>query len=181
MERLSYTYLDISVDVPGSLGDSILKYVENFIDVKSIKLSGTLNADDITTIQTRLTSLREIDLADVNMKDLPNKLFYQRSAVELIKLPKNLVTIGEDAFYQCNGLKNIDFPSTLNTIKESAFAGCNNLQEVILPEKLSSLEKYAFHSCNNIKKVKLPASLGSISPYAFGDNFNLTYHVFRTS
>lgn len=174
MERLSYTYLDISINAPGSLGDSILKYVENFVDVKSIKLSGTLNADDITTIQTRLTSLREIDLTDVNMHELPDRLLYKHSELEQIKLPKNLVTIGEYAFSQCNVLKFIDFPSTLNTIKQYAFENCNSLKEVILPEKLSSLEGYAFYNCSNIKKVKLPVSLTSINSYTFANNYNLT-------
>ena len=32
MERMSYTYLDISVTVPGTMGDSILSKVENFTD-----------------------------------------------------------------------------------------------------------------------------------------------------
>ena len=174
MERFSYTYLDIAVDVPGSMGDSILKYVENFVDIKSLKLSGTLNADDIGTIQNRLTSLREIDMEDVNMEELSDRFFYQRSALEIIRLPKSLVTIGEYAFYRCYALRNIDFPSTLTTIKRYAFSECDNLQEIILPEKLSSLGDNAFYSCDNNKKLKLPSSLSSISSSSFAYNSNLT-------
>lgn len=173
LERLDYTYLDIAVTVPGSMGDSILAKVENFVDVKSLKISGTLNSADITNIQSRLTNLREIDMTDVNMTALPNRMFYQRKALEIVKLPANLTSIGEYAFYQCYGIRNIDFPSTLTTIYNYAFDECDNLQQVILPEGLTSLGYKSFHSCDNNKYVKLPSTLKSISEYCFRYNTNL--------
>ena len=173
LERLDYTYLDIAVTVPGSMGDSILAKVENFVDVKSLKISGTLNSDDIATIQSRLTNLRELDMTDVNMTALPNGMFYQREALEIVKLPANLISIGEYAFYQCYGIKNIDFPSTLTTIYNYAFDECDNLQQVILPEGVTSLGYMSFHSCDNNKYVKLPSTLKSISEQCFRYNLNL--------
>ena len=173
LERLDYTYLDIAVTVPGSMGDSILAKVENFVDVKSLKISGTLNSDDIANIQSRLTNLRELDMTDVNMTALPNRMFYQRKALEIVKLPANLISIGEYAFYQCYGLKNIDFPSTLTTIYNYAFDECDNLQQVILPEGVTSLGYKSFHSCDNNKYVKLPSTLKSVSEYCFRYNLSL--------
>lgn len=173
LERLDYTYLDIAVTVPGSMGDSILAKVENFVDVKSLKISGTLNSDDIATIQSRLTNLRELDMTDVNMTALPNSMFYQRKALEIVKLPANLTSIGEYAFYQCYGLKNIDFPSTLTTIYNYAFYDCDNLQQVVLPEGFTSLGYQAFYSCDNNQYIKLPSTLKSISEYCFSYNYNL--------
>ncbi len=172
-KRLGYLYVDVDVSVPGSMGDSILAKVENFVDVKSLKISGTLNSADITNIQSRLTNLREIDMTDVNMTALPNRMFYQRKALEIVKLPANLTSIGEYAFYQCYGIRNIDFPSTLTTIYNYAFDECDNLQQVILPEGLTSLGYKSFHSCDNNKYVKLPSTLKSISEYCFRYNTNL--------
>ncbi|MBQ6063138.1 MAG: leucine-rich repeat domain-containing protein [Prevotella sp.] len=172
-ERLSYVYLDINITVPGAMGDSILSKVENFADVKSIKLTGKLNDADLTTIKLRLTQLREIDMTDVNMSTLINSFFYQRSLLEIVKLPKELTTIGEDAFYQCTGIKHINFPTSLIAINRRAFYDCNNLQEVILPEGLTTLGEYAFYSCDNNLYVKLPSTLKTISADTFYENVKL--------
>lgn len=173
MERMSYTYLDISVTVPGAMGDSILSKVENFTDVKSLKISGVLNDADLTTIKSRLTNLREIDMTDVKMTNLPNRIFYQRSALEIVKLPSVLTSIGEYAFYQCYGLKNIDFPTALTTINRYAFSECDNLLQVVLPEGLTSLGESAFFSCDNNQYVKLPSTLAYVSSGAFSYNKHL--------
>jgi hypothetical protein len=101
VDRLDNEYIEITVDVPGSLGDSILGKVENFTDVLSLKLSGTLNDADISTIQSRLMNLREIDMTDVKMEILPNKLFYQHKSLQKVFLPKHLTTIEEYAFCEC--------------------------------------------------------------------------------
>lgn len=174
IERLSYTYLDIAINVPGALGDSILSKVDNFVDVQSLKLSGTLNDDDFSTIQNRLSQLREIDMTDVKMTTLPDRLFYQRALLEIVKLPVELTTIGEYAFYQCYGIKNIDFPATLTTINRYGFSECDNLQEVVLPEGFNNIGEGAFYSCDNNKYVKLPSSLTTIGSYAFYYNMELS-------
>lgn len=172
MERISYLYLDITVDVPGAMGDSILTKVEYFSDVYSIKLSGALNAADLSTVQ-RLTSMREIDMTDVEITSIPDRFFYDRRALEIVKLPSGLVSIGEYAFYQCYALKHIDFPETLTSISHHGFRECDNLQEVILPEGLTFIGEASFYGCDNNKYVKLPSTLTTISNYSFADNYNL--------
>ena len=171
--RLGYIYLDIAVTTPGALGDSILGKVENFVDVQSIKISGMLNDVDLSNIQNRLSQLREIDMTEVQMTSLPDRFFYQRPLLEIVKLPAQLTTIGEYAFYQCYGLKNIVFPTTLRSINRYGFSECDNLQEVILPEGFNSMGERAFYSCDNNKHVRLPNTLTSISSDAFYYNQNL--------
>ncbi|MCR4918640.1 MAG: leucine-rich repeat protein, partial [Prevotella sp.] len=171
--RLAYLHLDIAVPVQGAMGDSILSKVENFVDVQSIKISGTLNDADLSTIQSRLSQLREIDMTDINLTTLPNRLFYQRSLLEVVKLPSALTSIGEYAFYQCYGLKHINFPTSLTAIYRYAFSECDNLQEVILPEGLTTMGEGTFYSCDNNKYVKLPSSLATISSDAFYYNVSL--------
>lgn len=171
--RLAYLHVDIVVSTPGSMGDSILSKVENFVDVKSIKISGTLNDADLSTLQSRLSQLRDIDMTGVTMTTLPDRFFYQHSLLEYVKLPAQLTTIGESAFYQCSGLRNIDFPTTLTTINRYGFSECDNLQEVILPEGFNNLGEGAFYSCDNNQYVKLPSTLASIGSYAFYYNLKL--------
>lgn len=172
-KRLNYIYIDVNISVPGSLGDSILAHVENFVDVRSLKISGTLDNSDIITIKNRLTQLREIDLTNLNMTELPKNLFYQRKMIELFKLPQKLESIGDYAFYQCYSMKHIDFPATLTSISSNAFSECDSLLEVILPEGLTTLGSSAFYSCDNIKYIKLPSTLSSISTSTFSYNIRL--------
>lgn len=173
VEWLDYKCLEITVNVPGSLGDSILNHVENFVDVVSLRLSGTLNNDDLNTIKGRLSRLLEMDLTDVKMTSLPNQLFYQRTQLEIVRLPSKLESIGEYAFYQCYALRYIEFPQTLTTINHWAFSECDNLQEVILPEGITYIGNGAFYSCDNNKFVKLPSTLAIINSNAFQYNYNL--------
>ena len=173
IDRLAYQSINIAVTVPGSLGDSILSKVENFSDVVSIKVSGILNDADLSTIQSRLTNLREIDMTNVTMENFPNRFFYQHHNLQKVFLPKSLVSIGEYAFYQCYSIYHIEFPATLTTINRYGFSECDNLQEVILPEGFNSMGERAFHSCDNNKRVKLPSTLKSMGDYAFYYNQNL--------
>lgn len=166
--------LNVAVSTPGSFGDSILAKVENFSDVKSVKISGNLNDDDLATIKNRLVNLRELDMTDVNMSELPREFFNNNKTIEIVKLPSKLTTINEFAFSGCDGIRNISFPSSLQKIKNSAFNECIYLQEVILPESLTELGDNAFQYCYNNKLLKLPSSLEAISNNAFYRNVSLT-------
>lgn len=165
--------IDVVISSPGSLGDSILGRVENFADVKCLKISGSLNDEDLTTIRTRLVNLRDLDMTDVNMTELPSRFFYGNIKIEFVKLPSKLEVINDYAFYGCYGIRDITFPSSIRTIKAVAFAECDFLQQVILPEGLQVLEEQAFYSCDNNKYVKLPSSLTKINPYTFSYNSSL--------
>ena len=112
-------------------------------------------------------------MTDVKMVTLPNKLFYQHSLLEIVKLPAQLTTIGEYAFYQCYGIRHIDFPATLTTINRYGFSECDNLNEVVLPEGFDNLGEGAFYSCDYNKYVKLPSTLKIINSSAFYYNWNL--------
>ena len=171
--RLEYVFLVFDIQVPGSLGDSILSKVEYFSDVKSLKVSGTLNDADLTTIRERLTSMCEIDMSGVKMTALPNQLFSEHKIIEKVILPSSLVTIGESAFYRCYALEHIDFPASLQAISRYAFQECTNLREVVLPEGLTTLGDGAFYRCERNTYLKLPTTLQTVSYNAFAYNYNL--------
>lgn len=174
VRRLGFTYLDIKVDVPGSMGDSILKCVENFADVMSIKISGKLDDEDIKTIKERLSQIREIDMTGVNMKSLPAEMFFRRSLIESIKLPASLTEIGDKAMYECTNLKSIEMPENLSKIGNESFYRCISLELESLPEGLDTMGEYAFAGCSSIIRIKLPSTLKIIPGYAFYDNSNIT-------
>lgn len=189
IKRLDYNYLFITINNPGSLGDSILNKVE-FNQVQSLKLSGTLNDADMNIIKTRLTALCELDMTDVLIDNLPARLLYQHKQIERIVMPLSLLSISEYAFYECPALCSVTFgpkleiigsnafrrcptlkdfvlPSSLKTIEEQAFRGCQSLKEVILPEGLTTMGEYAFCACSSLERVTFPTTLKSIPPYSF--------------
>lgn len=165
--------LNIAISTPGSLGDSILGRVENFADVKCIKVSGNLNNEDLTTIKSRLVNLRDLDMTDVNLTELPREFFYNNKKIEFVKLPSKLEIINDYAFYGCYGLRDVTLPSSLRTIKAAAFAECDCLQQVILPEGLQTLGESAFYSCDHNNYVKLPSTLTKINNHTFYYNTSL--------
>lgn len=167
-----YPNITANVAEPGTLGDVILGQTENFSDVRSLTITGTLNNADISTLQTRLTNLQKLDMSGVRMTDLPSEMFSQRRILEEVKLPSILTNIGNYAFYRCTNLKKVEFPNSLKSIGNYAFQECG-MTQIVLPEGLTSIGNYAFYSCTSNKYLKLPSTLSTIATQTFRDNSNL--------
>ena len=54
-------------------------------------------------------------------------LFAKCEALEQIKLPNTIKSIGEMAFVKCPNLKNIEIPKSVTEIGENAFYGINEI------------------------------------------------------
>lgn len=167
-ERINYTYLNIAVTTPGAMGDSILAKVENFSDVQSLKLSGKLNSEDISTLKSRLTSLRELDLSDLDWTDIPVEQFRDKTELRRVVLPNNVATIGNYAFYNCQKLQEMEFPASLRSIGNGAFYQTYSIGAVVLPEGLVSLGNECFEY-SRLTSVALPSTLKTIPYQSFYD------------
>lgn len=165
--RLYYTFVDVTVSEPGTLGDGVLKFVENLSDVQSIKISGTLNDADINNLQKRLTELREIDLTDLNMTVIPERLFYERNKIEIVRFPTRLTAIGRSAFSECDNLRQVLLPEGLTTLGEYAFYSCYNNRYVRLPSTLKTVGENAFYSNERLQQIDFAEGLSLISYGAF--------------
>ncbi|MFA6867365.1 MAG: leucine-rich repeat protein [Clostridia bacterium] len=53
--------------------------------------------------------------------------------IKQIKLPNNLISIGNSAFANCSLLTSIDIPITVTTIGTNAFANCNSMVSMSIP------------------------------------------------
>lgn len=166
--RLDFTYLDITIKTPGSLGDSILSHVKDFADVRSLKLSGKINDNDIYNLNKRMTNLEDINLKDLEMKRLPNSFFDNRTILKWLYLPNNLDTIGASGICRCRGLKSLTLPTTLTTIEQSGIAECDSLKEIFIPEGVTFIGNDAFYSNDLMEYANIPSSIKSISSRAFG-------------
>ena len=157
----------ITVETPGTLAELLAQFDAEAITELTVK--GNLNSDDIkVALRDNLPNLAVLDLGSVNLEDLPNGAFYQKTSLTAVKLPKNLTTIGEYAFGYCSSLTSVTIPQGVTTIGKNAFCGCSGLTgELVIPQGVTSIGEYAFEKCSNLTSVVFPKNLTSIGKYAF--------------
>lgn len=160
----------VNVETPGTLGDLVLAQVEYLSDVNHLTVTGSLNSDDLYNIQNRMSNLLTIDLSGINMTTLPERMFYQRYALQKVILPKGLNSIGNYAFYRCYDMQDVELPATLTSIGYYAFCDCDNIRNMIVPEGVTSVGEYAFAACDRLNTVKLPSTLTVMPQYLCYDS-----------
>lgn len=152
--------------VAGDLGHVVLDEATYLQEVNKLIIDeGTLNNDDWNTIKS-MTNLIEVDMSGVTMSSMPANAFDGRWAIESIKLPHNVTSIGNYAL-RGTGIKEITLPETLTTLGTYAFNNCDSLRVISIPEVITTIPNYCFNDCNNLWKVELPSALTSINQYAF--------------
>lgn len=181
------------------------QYVGADTTATSLVVTGEINANDFTFISEKMKSLKQLDLAEAsilacsdastisgkkefNANALP-QFALMGSAIESIKLPKNLVeieegalsstsiasieipttvtTIGDVAFAGCKNLATITIPATVTTIGNFLFKGCESLVSATIGDKITSIGAHTFAQCKSLASVTLPASLQTIGASAF--------------
>lgn len=103
------------------------------------------------------------------------RAFAEKSNLEKIKLPKSIISIGDQCFYYCTSLKSVTFSDSLATIGQSAFSGCSVLDSLNLPNSLTNIGHEAFSHCKGLRAVILPDSITWIGKSAFEGCTNLAY------
>ena len=186
----------VNVETPGTLGDLILQQTADLTDVVTLHLGGTINDDDVQTLQKQLKRLRHLDALNLQMPEVPQRFLYNCDtlrtvilpavatiinknafdscdSLKSVTLPEGLTTIGDYAFRSCSKLQDIPFPSTLKSIGESAFVDNRSLTKVLLPEGLETLGENAFSSCTSLSEVNIPSTLKVIPQAAFRNAYEL--------
>lgn len=99
------------------------------------------------------------------IKDVPEKCFFNCTALAGLEIGEGVATIGKNAFShdnsESNQLTTVKMPSTLRSIGNSAFAFCKHLAEITLNEGLETINASAFQSCISLKEITLPSSLNA--------------------
>ncbi|MBO5835135.1 MAG: leucine-rich repeat protein [Bacteroidales bacterium] len=159
--------LTVDLKEPGTLGKLILEKVPYLRDVNYLKIKGDLNTEDVQ-ILGRLKGMISIDMAELDLATLPEKMFYQRTALKMVVMPLYVdnLTIRTQAFYQCSNLSNIQFPQKVETltIGTGAFYQCSNLGKIQFPREVESLtiEKAAFEQCSNLSNIQFPQKVKTL-------------------
>ena len=112
----------------------------------------------------------------VDSGEIPDRAFYQCVAVENVKLPDDLASIGSRAFSGCSGLTSIEIPSSVTSIGDYAFSNCSGLTSIEIPFSVTSIRECAFYGCSNLATITFAENshLPSIGSSAFSGCSGLT-------
>ena len=153
----------------GSLSDKVTN-----LDITTLKVTGTMNADDFYFISRNLSRLQTLDLEEVRIEAcrttdrhywrwdfaadaLPVGCFADM-ALTRVTLPAATTVIGEAAFAGCSRLTTINMPATLDSIADFAFAGCTALTAIQLPASVTVVGYGAFMRCSSLASFKVASS-----------------------
>ena len=146
-----YNEYNINVPSAGQLGHLLLNEIEQWTDVESLILSGSLNTADLAYL-SRLTNLAVLDLSQTDITSMTgcNGLKY----LQTVMLPSTVVAVEESAFSGCNFLSSISLPNVVS-IGNSAFNDCAALTSIDLP-KVETIGDNAFYRCAALTSIDLP-------------------------
>lgn len=185
--------LDVELRNPGTLANFITPGDEK--RVRCIRLSGTINGDDIKTMKSifnRSSAIDENGRSVSNYIDLEiekvrivgggsnystrtehdvisNRMFSHFSCLRSIFLPRMIKRIDKEAFYGCYKLEEVRFMRGTETrsIGDEAFRGCSKLSRINLPDAVETLGDKCFYECTSLQRIELPYSLRAIGKEAF--------------
>lgn len=92
---------------------------------------------------------------------------YHCAALESVRLPENLETLGEYAFGYCSKLENMVIPTSVKFIGSAAFLECTRLETVTLPEYITIIPAQLFSGCKKLKHIEIPKTVTEIGKSAF--------------
>ena len=159
--------------------------------ITHLKVHGPLNATDFAVLRSNMTLLYDLDLEDANVSIIPDNAFLEKKILMNLKLPKNLLTIQDNAFRGCSALSGtLTLPASLTTIGWAAFQGCSSLNGIVFNDALEVIRGYAFEGCTNLtQEITFPDNLLSLGYYAFANcrnlfgkvKFNPDFYIFMGS
>lgn len=125
-------------------------------------------------------SIKRVVLPD-GIKTIGPNAFASFTSMTEINLPDSIEPngIGEQAFYNCTALQHIKLPKNLDIIPENLCFNCTNLESVEVGDKVRHIQKLAFGKCTSLTSFKCPDNLYYIDDGAFIDCTNLSNFEFN--
>ncbi|GHT68585.1 hypothetical protein FACS189452_08520 [Bacteroidia bacterium] len=151
--------------------------------VSHLTVIGEIDARDVQFMRDSMTVLVDLDLSGATVAaysgtegtfvgnnetypagEMPMLSFLDpdtgdgKTSLISVKLPTNLIGIGDYAFAMCTGLTSVPLPASVATIGESAFVQCTDLTSLTLPDNVA-IGNYAFSNCSGLTALALPVGV----------------------
>lgn len=157
-------YTDITLSAPGTLGTEVLGQFSTLPDAKYVRISGTLNSADWTTIKN-MTGLIALDMTGVTNTELPSSAFTSNGSLSFYKFPVGLTTIGASAFEGRVLYGPIEIPETVTTIGNRAYYNCDYVTSVNISNSVTSVGDYAFYDMDRVRNIHIGEGITSLPQY----------------
>lgn len=188
LERDFRNYLVINCPQAGTLEEVLAAEGYDLSTIRNLKLTGEINSIDFYCIKTKMDNLEALNMADVkiaafeedwnyiipnelipNKEDcIPNYALKNKSSLNSIVLPNQLVEIGECAFLGTSLKGPLIIPEGTVKIDYSAFADIPSLNaQVVFPSTLLSIDGSAFQNTTVRGELHFPYKLRSIGGSCF--------------
>ena len=161
--------------------DNVMLNISAFKYCSSLKTFNT-NGVDFTNIPDELFSgcmSLTFDFSNKGIKTIGSEAF-RNAAIEELKLPDTVTTIGNSAFYDCVELKTVKIPTSVTSIGSSAFCDCSNLTyfEVVSSDEELEIGDNGgnggiFSGCINLVTINLGGRVHKIFSNFFKNCHNL--------
>lgn len=146
--------------------------------------SGCVNLSGTVIIPSKITVINESvfygckGITSVQLHDginsIENTAFAGSGLRGEMRLPSQLVKIGDGAFGNTLISGNLILPETLVYLGRGAFSGCHFLEgSVKIPTSVRIIDAETFSDCSNIQEIVLDKDVTNIGSAAFRNCFNL--------
>ena len=89
------------------------------------------------------------------------------AALDEIRFPDTLTTIGESAFEGCKSVLALEVPASVTSVGERAFAFCRRLEIITFRGKVERIGKWTFKECENLDSLRMDTTGVSFDASAF--------------
>ena len=160
--------VEVTVPLESNVFDELIALRATPSLITDLTVHGSLKADELSWINSNMTSLLNLDISDTDCTTIPDGAFQSNGTLMGIKLPQSLQSIGNDAFNGCRALwGSITLPETVETVGDYAFQNCPLLEEILFSGSLARIGDYAFNGCSRLQSAYIPDSIEEIGRYAF--------------
>jgi hypothetical protein len=144
------------------------QYVVSLILPKALKTLGNTGTNNVFK---GWTSLKSVAFPQASaLETVGTYLFLQCTGLVSADLSGCTALKSTDStFYGCTALQEVKLPDSLETLGQRTFQNCFVLASAPMPASLKTIGDYAFSACGALTSIKLPASLETIRTNVFGN------------
>lgn len=183
--------VSVNVDAPGSLSLVFKTKGVKPDTIKSLTVTGIIDARDFKTMRDDMPALAVVDLGNAYIEEYGGTggtadAMSSETPIELASFAGNVGRTAGGVGYSANVIPNeafsnrsnpkkdshftsITLPSTITSIGGNAFYRCNRLTSVTIPNSVKTINNNAFYNCSGLTTITLPEQLVSIGMAAFSD------------
>lgn len=156
--------------------------------VKSLTVTGQMDARDFKFIANELNDIETIDLSEVEIvayenlakstlgnehtyaaATVPTLAFAGKKALTTLVLPTSACALGQAAIAACPALTQVTMGPALTTIGDYAFNACTALESIDIPASVATVGTGAFSRCSSLASVNVTACENPAEALAIGN------------